>query len=52
MLEFNVSISDEKPVPSPLNVALFNHEILLLFQSQMRSQFPRHGAGMRPHETI
>ncbi len=37
-----VSISDEKPVPSPLGVPPVRATFVTLFQSQMRSQFPRH----------
>src|SRR6266851_3664532 len=36
-----VSISDEKPVPSPLD-NLWMKGRSMAFQSQMRSQFPRH----------
>src|SRR6266852_3670300 len=40
-----VSISDEKPVPSPPPARQPNPAKTRRFQSQMRSQFPRH------HET-
>src|SRR6266851_88796 len=38
----NVSISDEKPVPSPRIVTFMLLRLHNRFQSQMRSQFPRH----------
>src|SRR6266851_1344525 len=37
-----VSISDEKPVPSPQLQSRLCHQSIATFQSQMRSQFPRH----------
>src|SRR6266851_33992 len=37
-----VSISDEKPVPSPPDAPEYCWLHLSQFQSQMRSQFPRH----------
>src|SRR6266851_4020094 len=40
----NVSISDEKPVPSPRIVTFMLLRLHNMFQSQMRSQFPRHYA--------
>src|SRR6266851_4921680 len=40
--EDEVSISDEKPVPSPPQVSPAFSSPLAQFQSQMRSQFPRH----------
>src|SRR5216683_1593672 len=39
---WEVSISDEKPVPSPQLQHLLRHQSIATFQSQMRSQFPRH----------
>ena len=41
-----VSISDEKPVPSPQFVGDGMQRANFVFQSQMRSQFPRHGQSL------